>query len=127
MDFLAHALRERGFKIRPRRGSAIDAYDPTTNEYVCGFLWVAATQTVPGHWTFNVNLSDVFALKDIKTALIEVTRLMGLRQKARDAWAAFNESKSDKRWSQYLSIVAALFVPRATSQDIPPQKEDSND
>jgi len=116
---MVKSLSDRGYKVHVRKGERIDAYDPKTNEFVCGFTWNKGTAEAPGRWTFDFTMSDVFSLKDLKTVLIEAGRVTSLRKHARTAWEQFMDTKSDKRWASYLGIVAALFAgrPSATKDD----------
>jgi len=109
---MVKSLSDRGYKVHVRKGERIDAYDPVTNEFLCGFTWNKGTATTPGRWTFDFTMADVFSLKDLKTVITEAQRVTSLRKHAQTAWEQFMETKSDKRWSQYLGIVAALFAGR---------------
>lgn len=116
---MVKSLSDRGYKVHVRKGERIDAYDPATNEFICGFTWNKGTATSPGRWTFDFTMADVFSLKDLKIVITEAGRVTRLRKHALTAWDQFMETKSDKRWSSYLGIVAALFAGRtpATKDD----------
>lgn len=114
MAFMVKSLSDRGFEVHTRKGIRIDAYDPVTREYLCGFSWHKGSAECPGRWTFDCTVSDVFSLKDLKIVLGELTRIQPLRKSAQTAWNQFLETKSEKRWSHYLGIVAAMFVSRAS-------------
>jgi len=119
MGFLVKSLESRGYKVHVRKGERIDAYDPVTNEFICGFTWNKGTSAAPGRWTFDFTMADVFSLRDLKTVLTEAGRVTRLRKHALSAWDQFLETKSDKRWASYLGIVAALFAgrPAAAKED----------
>ena len=117
---MVKSLSDRGYKVHIRKGERIDAYDPVTNEYLCGFTWNKGTADSPGRWTFDFTMADVFSLKDLQTVIKEASRVTLLRKHAQVAWSQFLETKSDKRWTQYLGIVAALFVNRTpVTKDTP--------
>ena len=123
LGFLSKSLQDRGYTVHVRRGRRIDAYDPQTKEFVCGFTWHQGTGEEPGRWSFDLALADVHSLRDLKAALIEVHRVVGLRTQARTAWAEFLATKSDKRWANYLGIVAAIFRPVPTVPESPDNAE----
>jgi hypothetical protein len=106
-------LTELGFEVHTRKGTRIDAYNPATREYICGFTWVSGTATHPGRWTFDCTLLDVFSGQDLKVALNELKRVTSIRPHLIKAWTEYQESKSDKRWSNYLSNLALMFITRA--------------
>lgn len=110
--FLVQSLEGRGYVVHTKRDVRIDAYNPTTKEHVCGFSWHKASRGLPGRWTFDITMADVFCLKDLKATLGELSRIDRLRPQAQAAWGEFVETKSEKRWGEYMSIMAALFLAR---------------
>jgi|SaaInlV_200m_DNA_4_1039719.scaffolds.fasta_scaffold05749_3 hypothetical protein len=140
LGIIAQALEFRGYTVR-RADDRIEAWDPLTDRYVCGFYWRPATKAkaatlpfeagdgfpahpgtpaqpaVPGGWRFDIAFSDCFSLKDLKTAMREANRVRRLVPECRTAWAAFSGSKSEKRWVEYRSHVAALFMRQDAEDD----------
>ena len=119
---LIQLLKDQGFEVHTRNGNRIDAYQKGTKEVVCGLTWHKGTATVPGRWTFDISLGDANSWWDVKMLLQELKRVHPMRRTLRDAWAEYLESKSDKRWSHYLSHLALLFLPRS-----PASKGDTTD
>jgi len=140
LPIIAQALEVRGYSIR-RGDDRVEAWCPDTDRYVCGFYWRPAekakpaiesyaegdgfpahagkpAQTAqPGGWRFDLAISDCFSLKDLKTAMNEANRVRRIVPECRTAWAAFSGSKSEKRWVEYRSHVAALFMRQDTEDD----------
>lgn len=106
--YLTQLLKDMGFQVTPR-GERINAFDAETREYICGFTWHKATETIPGRWSFDMTISDVFSLTDLKLAITTLKRLRTLRGHAQKAWVAFQDTKSEKRWGSYLGILVAMF------------------
>lgn len=121
---LVQGLTEQGFEVHTRQsGRRIDAYNPVTREYICGFTWVPGTATQPGRWTFDCTLLDVFSGQDLKMVTQELRRITDTRQHLIQAWVEYQESQSDKRWSNYLSHLALMFITRAPK---PPEEVPTN-
>ncbi len=106
--FLAQILKARGWHVQSK-GERIRAYHLETWQYICGFTWHKATDSLPGHWSFDMNVSDVFSLTDLRLIQTLITRQMSLREHARKAWIAFQDTKSEKRWAVYLGILVSMF------------------
>lgn len=110
-------LEQRGFIVRTQKGPQVQAFDPDTNEYICGFTWKKGTKDIPGHWAFNISMADIHVQQDLQAALGEVRRVAQRRQAVRQAWDAYQDSRSDKRWTNYLSHLALMYAIRAPVQD----------
>jgi len=116
---LVKSLKDRGLKVHTRKGTRIDAYNPQSHEYVCGFTWHKRRQcpSIPGRWSFDFTVANIFSMHDLKIALKELGRVSTLMTLAQNSWAEFMDTKSDKRWEHYLGIMAALFVPKASAKE----------
>jgi len=111
-DLIADALRAKGFRVTSSV-DRIEAWDFVNGRLIGSFHWQKAGRLgggQPAGWRFDVALTDVFSVKDLKTAIREMTRVQSLIGKARAAWKAFVSSRSDKRWMEYRGFVAALFL-----------------
>ena len=121
---IADALRAQGYEVRQTTGQ-VEARDPTSSRYICGFYWRPAAKdplgdAIPACWRFDVPISDCFSLKDLKSCIREASRVQRIIGRAMDAWKAFVASRSDRRWMEYRGIVAALFL----RQDIHDEDKD---
>lgn len=119
---LIQLLKDQGLVVHHHRldggGARINAYragDPP--EYVCGFSWNKGTATDPARWTFDLTLGDVHSWQDLKLLLREFKRVNTQRGYTRRSWLHFMNSKSAKRWSDYLSHLALLFLIRKDNTD----------
>jgi len=110
LDAIVQVLTAKGLKVHTRKGTRIDVYKPDNREYICGFTWHKGTKTSPSRWTFDIALADIFSQRDLRSALTELQRVQDLRTQAEVAWSEYLESKSEKRWSAYLSFIAAIFT-----------------
>ena len=83
--------------------------------YVCGFQWVpAVTAQSPrpahtGHWQLNLPI-EVHSVRDFDSVIREILRVKTWREKLRESWTAYHQSKSDKRWRGYRSYLAAILT-----------------
>jgi len=120
-SFIQTALEAQGFRVH-KTAKRVEGYDKVTGRYICGFYWRTATKAkdgqpaMPAGWRFDLSLSDAFSLKDLKSAITEAMRVRTLLPELSAAWVGFAHSKSDKRWSAYRGVVAALFM-RQDPQD----------
>lgn len=114
---LVRLLEQRGFHVRTQRGSKVQAFDPHTNEYICGFTWRKGILGNPGCWSFDISMADIHVQHDLQVVLGEISRVTRRRADTRKAWADYSESRSAKRWTHYLSHLALLFAIRAPVQD----------
>ena len=122
--YLVQLLMDLGLQVT-HRGDRINAFHPKTREYVCGFTWHKATDTLPGRWSFDMALLDVFSLTDLKLTITTLKRVRSLREHAQKAWVAFQDTKSEKRWGVYLGILVAMFhTPTASPK--PPSGDTDN-
>ena len=109
----AVAMREKleaaGFDVctTARR---VEVFDPSTSRYLGGFYWIQGQGGRPGGWRFDVALMETFSVRDFHNAVNELKRIQRLVPRAWDAWRSYSRNKSGKRWLDYRSIVAMLFL-----------------
>lgn len=106
---MVNALTSAGFRVQtdPDR---IEVTDPATNRYVGGFYWTPGSKHQAGGWRFDVAVMESYSKKDFNDALIELNRVRGLAPRLWKAWRQYRNSPSEKRWSSYRTLVAALLL-----------------
>jgi len=121
-DLIAKALEARGFEVK-KSDNRVEAWCVETGRYVCGFYWRPAVKAKgnipvqPGCWRFDLALADCFSIKDLRSAMTEAKRVRRLVIKCRAAWKVFTTSRSDGRWMDYRSLVAALFLRQDVEEE----------
>lgn len=112
---IAQALEHRGFKVY-KTLKRVEGRCKDTGLYICGFYWRSAVKETDNHpamqasWRFDLAMADCFSLRDLKSAMVEARRVRKLLPRCRVAWKAFTSSRSDRRWTDYRSFVATLFL-----------------
>ena len=112
MEVLADKLRNLGLDVRRIDGFSLLITDGST--YIGRFNWCPAQppewgSPYIGHWELSIT-HDIHCLADVEAGLRELNRVRLWRRKLREAWTSFSRSRSEKRWQEYRSYVAAIYL-----------------